>query len=377
MLIVTVRTFAAGQAWRARRGRGKNQIVKIAITLQDIAREAGVSVMTVSRAIRRQGRVAPAVQARILAIAQRLGYRPNPLISALMSQRRAGKPFNYDLKLGFVTNFTLEEDWRQFRLYREFYEGAALRADQYGYQLEEFWLAEPGMTPHRLSQILRTRNIHGVLLAPLPGAQGRMDLDWTGLSAVAFGYSIVEPVLHRVANHQFRSICLAMQRLRDLGYQRPGLALPVGLDERVAHQWLGGFLVEQRYFAAPPPPAVFLVPDADWTAASFQAWLSDQTPDVVIGHRTELLDWLAASGRRIPDDIGFVHLDCAATSGQISGIYQNGLAIGAAGADSLVAMLARNERGVPELPRTVLIQGDWAPGTTVRKQPLRKTTARD
>ena len=67
-----------------------------------------------------------------------------------------------------------------------------------------------------------------------------------------------------------------------------------------------------------------------------------------------------------------MHLDCASTSGPISGIYQNGPAIGTAGADSLVAMLARNERGVPELPRTVLIQGDWAPGTTVRKQAKRK-----
>lgn len=59
------------------------------VTLKQIALEAGVSVMTVSRALRNQPSSASATRQRIQQIAERLGYRPNPLVSALMSYRRS------------------------------------------------------------------------------------------------------------------------------------------------------------------------------------------------------------------------------------------------------------------------------------------------
>ena len=52
-------------------------------TIYDIAREAGVSAATVSRALRGQPGVMPEVRERILEIAKRLGYKPNRLAQAL------------------------------------------------------------------------------------------------------------------------------------------------------------------------------------------------------------------------------------------------------------------------------------------------------
>jgi LacI family transcriptional regulator len=52
-------------------------------TLSDIAREAGVSRMTVSRAINNGGRISPETRARILKVARRLNYRPNRYAKAL------------------------------------------------------------------------------------------------------------------------------------------------------------------------------------------------------------------------------------------------------------------------------------------------------
>lgn len=59
----------------------------MAVTIKDVAREAGVSVATVSRAINDQGNVAPAVRERVLAVARALDYAPHQAARALSSRR--------------------------------------------------------------------------------------------------------------------------------------------------------------------------------------------------------------------------------------------------------------------------------------------------
>lgn len=52
-------------------------------TAQEVARRAGVSVMTVSRALRGSDDVAPRTRERVLAIASELGYQPNSAARSL------------------------------------------------------------------------------------------------------------------------------------------------------------------------------------------------------------------------------------------------------------------------------------------------------
>jgi LacI family transcriptional regulator, gluconate utilization system Gnt-I transcriptional repressor len=58
-------------------------------TLADVARSAGVSPITVSRALRGERAVDPALVARVQAAAQQLRYVPDPAARALASQRSA------------------------------------------------------------------------------------------------------------------------------------------------------------------------------------------------------------------------------------------------------------------------------------------------
>jgi DNA-binding LacI/PurR family transcriptional regulator len=58
-----------------------------AVTLQDVAREAGVAVSTASRALSFPERVNVATRERVQAIARELGYRPNRLAQALPTGR--------------------------------------------------------------------------------------------------------------------------------------------------------------------------------------------------------------------------------------------------------------------------------------------------
>jgi LacI family transcriptional regulator len=57
------------------------------VTMADVAREAGVSLMTVSRAINGKDGLSKATRDRILAIVDRLGYRPSIIARSLVTDR--------------------------------------------------------------------------------------------------------------------------------------------------------------------------------------------------------------------------------------------------------------------------------------------------
>jgi len=57
------------------------------VSIRDVAREAGVSVTTVSHALNGKGRLHPDTRQRVREVADRLGYRPNPAARSLVSGR--------------------------------------------------------------------------------------------------------------------------------------------------------------------------------------------------------------------------------------------------------------------------------------------------
>ncbi|HEY7478515.1 MAG TPA: LacI family DNA-binding transcriptional regulator [Actinomycetota bacterium] len=57
------------------------------VSIRDVAREAGVSVTTVSHALNGKGRLNTETRRRVLDVAERMGYRPNPAARSLVSGR--------------------------------------------------------------------------------------------------------------------------------------------------------------------------------------------------------------------------------------------------------------------------------------------------
>jgi len=57
------------------------------VTIEDVARAAGVSRQTISRAINDMGEISPQTRARVLRIAEEMGYRPSGIARGLATRR--------------------------------------------------------------------------------------------------------------------------------------------------------------------------------------------------------------------------------------------------------------------------------------------------
>jgi LacI family transcriptional regulator len=335
-------------------------------TLQDVALAAGVHRTTVSLALRQHPRIPQETRVRIQQIAERLHYRINPLVSALMQSRRTGKGVRH-ATLAFVTAYPTRYGWRPDQHDRpDFFPGALARARDLGYKLEDFWLAEPGMTPSRFCDILSNRGIHGLLIARLPPGLHSLDLQWERFASVALGLTLRTPSLHHVTENHFDTVWQDMQQCHDHGYRRVGLVYSEANDSpRVGERWLGAFL-GQQHLLFPARDHVPPCPQIPADEESFVAWFRRHRPDALIcTHARPVQRWLARLGLSCPHDLGLIDLDSHPAPG-CAGLRYDFTDIGALGVETLVGLLHRNESGLPSSQHEILLKGTWHEGRSLR-----------
>ncbi len=332
-------------------------------TIRDIAARLGCHYSTVSLALRDHPRIAAATRARVREVAAELGYRPDAMLAALTAYRTMKRPAVHRPVLAWLTNHSRRDGWRASACNLDYFEGAKARADERGYRLEIFWLGEARMTGRRMSDILHTRGIQGVLIPPLERL-GSLDLLWDRFSAVAFGYTLVQPRLHLVSNHEYRTMGALFAELARRGYRQVGLVDLREHDERVDHNWLAAYLIEQHRLAAGRqlPPLIL----DRWEDAPFREWLERHRPEVIVTRLPEVLAHLERAGRRVPQEIGVAFHSLDENVRRLTGMRKNAGAIGSMAVDQVIDMLHRNERGLPDLPRLFMVEGAWVEGRTLR-----------
>lgn len=335
------------------------------VTLRDVARKAGVHLSTAARALRDDPRISEKTRAAVRAVARKLGYRPDPLMAAFAAYRHARRPAAYHGSLAWITNFATEAGWHSLGpdLY---FSGAKARAAELGYDLQEFWLRAPGLTPKRASQILTARGVQGLLLSPQPLGHGELDLDWSAFSAVAFGYSITRPRMHLVSTTHFRSVRTLVGHLRDAGYRRIGFCTVEHMDERTDQLWSAGF--QSMLSCLPGSRAIPMLIPPFVTRENFMPWYRRWKPEAIISSETEdIKKWMEAEGLRVPKDVGLASLNLQGSGSSHSGINEKSHLVGRVAVDMLVGMIKRAERGVPADPLRILLEGQFVRGRTLAR----------
>jgi DNA-binding LacI/PurR family transcriptional regulator len=333
-------------------------------TIRDIGRKAGFHYSTLSLALRDHPRIPDPTKRIVLEAAKALNYHPDAMLSALCAYRVRKRPPAEQTVIAWITNHRTRMGWKTSACTRDYFEGASKRAAERGYRLEAFWLSEPGMTGQRMSKILATRSIQGVLLPPQERSTS-VDLDWDKLSAVTFGYTLVHPHLHLVSNHEYLTMGTLFAELETRRYRRVGLVNLREHDKRVDNNWLAAYLVEQTRLQTEHqlPPLVL----EEWNAKKFLTWVEQYRPDAIVTRLSEVLCTLTRAGYRVPDDVGVAYHSLDEKGRCLSGMKKNSFQIGVMTVDLLIDMLHRNERGIPARPYRLMLEGSWVEGTTLRE----------
>lgn len=334
-------------------------------TLQDVADRAGVHRSTVALALRDNPRISAATRQRVQAIARDLGYQLNPLVAALMSTRRSGNPLKH-VTLAYVTDYPTRFGWRPEHHDRpDYFPGAAVRAEDFGYKLEHFWLREPDMTPTRFCEILVSRGIHGLVIGRLPPGAHTLQLAWERFSCVALGMTLQVPLLHHVTENHFEAASLALRQCQQRGYRRVGFVFSEANDSpQVGERWLSAYAGSRSRFASADHIAV--CPGDPATEAEFARWFAAERPDaLLVTHARPVLGWLQRLGCEIPRDVGLVDLAGDHPELNCAGVYCNPAKIGALAVEMLIGLMHRNEVGIPASRHEVLLTGEWREGRTL------------
>lgn len=337
--------------------------------MKTIARRARVTEATVSMSLANNTRISLKTRQRIQTIARELGYHTHPYVSTLLRMRRMGRAQTERPVLALINAFDTIGGWKnaQGPTVRAMRKGAFERAAERGYQTEEFWLRETGMTAVRLSDVLHTRGIHGLLISPLAEGADTPLMKWERFASVCLSVPLAPLAITTVCNDHFYSCLQTARECHRLGYRRMGLVLKKIHQTRFQGRWDAGIQAARILLPGIKLASTLLVDEWD-DDKNVEKWIAREKPGVIISPGVEWLHpMLIAKGMRVPGDIGLAGLACSQLGHECSGAFQDGHAIGAAAIDMLIAKVEQFERGIPQRAQTLMLESVWNPGRTLRQ----------
>lgn len=344
-------------------------MVKKRVTQQDIAVKAGVDRSTVSLALRNSPRLPAATRKRIRSVAEKLGYFPDPMLTALAQYRHSFSQHTFHGTIAWLVNDSTTSGFQNNPHYRDYYTGALQCAQKRGFKLEVLTFDQRTTTSRRLEEILRARNIQGLLLSPQPAGFKPLKLNWNLFSVITFGYSLTSPAMHTIAAAHYRSTRKVLDILRQRGYRRIGLALSAMTDDRCdnpyAAAYAGYFLRNEQ----PIPCRPLLLDEIRPNIEKVHRWLWEERPDAALINHYNVIKLLREARLDIPEGTGITCASLPYADDEFSGIVENSIHIGEVAVDMLVAMMNRGERGLPEFPQRIHVEGKWFEGTSLRPPP--------
>jgi DNA-binding LacI/PurR family transcriptional regulator len=333
------------------------------ITVRDIARQLRISHSTVSRSLRDDRRISEDVRRAVKLKAQEMGYRPDPMLSALAQYRRGNIKAPICAGLAWVNQWPQPKQLRSYKEFDLYWQGAKTEAEQCGFRLEEFIVGKQ-MTPARLEDVLLARNVQGILIPPHGSfAPQWSDFNWDNFCVVRFGHSVVNPRAHIITSDQLTDGLIAFESIWKQGYRRIGLVSLARTDTRFS----AGYLFSQMRLSSRTRIPPLILPenhDEKSRCRMVKSWLGKHKPDSILTDVSQMRATLAKVGYEVPTDVGLAAFSVL-DGGADSGIDQNSLEIGKAAVQMLISLINHNERGIPRICRELLIEGRWVNGSTL------------
>ncbi|MDQ0726128.1 DNA-binding LacI/PurR family transcriptional regulator [Microbacterium sp. W4I20] len=318
-------------------------------SMEDVAREAGVSGQTVSRVVNSRGYVGAATRERVEAAMQSLGYRPNSAARALRSGR---------FRTIGVVMFSFSSYGNQRTL-----DAIAVRAAQLGYALTLIPVeSSAGETVAGAFRRLEEHAVDGIIIVIEAHQLDEADIEIPAGLPVVFVDSNRADTHPFVDTDQAQGATLATEHLLDLGHDTvwhvAGPAKSYSAERR-REAWRA--TLDARGLTIPE------VIQGDWSAASgYEAGLRlrelDGVTAVFAANDQMAIGVLRAFrevGREVPGDVSIVGFDGLPDAAQLwpplTTVQQHPERVGALAVDALLVELDGEERQQTPLVGTELI----------------------
>lgn len=336
------------------------------VTIREVAERAGVSVTTVSHALRGFARVPEATKQKVKAAAEALGYRPNPVYRAVgANHRRTGRHAEGLPLVWLRREMTVNE--RPWGPDVNIYPKAQRYARTLGYDfqiLDPITLCEP----EELGGILYARGCVGVVIGIGLPREWVDRVDWGQLAVIAMGYNQGAHAFDRVSFAVFRASLLLVRQIHALGYRRIGYLGPVppGQLEYEEDDLLryGGF--EAAIFSLPDQARLEPYMRLDRDMEAIRSWVKRIEPDCLIGWDYHDVRRFKEAGFPIGTRMGMAvqgikgeHLK---TPDQ-AGVFRSSHILGETVVELLNKKIVTGQFGRPRNPLETVIDPGWKSGT--------------
>lgn len=330
--------------------------------MRSLAAEMGVSPMTVSLALRNSPSVSEAMRRRIQKLAKERGYRPDPVINRLMEHLRTREPARFRASICGLTD-RWPADAKDAPLYRQrAVEGMKRRAQELGYAFDLVYFDEAG-SGRSLQSMLFNRGVEGLVILPLIKPRSLTDhIDWSLFSVITVTSSVTQPLFHSVVPQHFDNMLLACRMLQEAGKRRIGLVLPKDWDIRVNFRWSGAIAWQNLYGGTGAvKPFIEQKPGLDLDQDALRQWFERESPQVILSDNIgqaallRLSSALPKKRRPLLVSLNWTKADRG------PGIDQRVEQIGGTAIDVLASLIMHSEKGVPTVPHTTMVMGEWIP----------------
>ncbi len=331
--------------------------------MQDIAERTGLSCSTVSRALRNHPSISLASKERVRLVAEEIGFAKNPLISALVSQFHRSRPANFASTIALV--HCLPWGTALHPHMHQFLEAAKKQAQQFGYELEEFHLNEPGMTPKRLVDILKARGIHGVVFEHFWRDNVELDIDLSSFAYAAIGSSMIHPQAHRVDHQHFEETQIMLDKLLDYGYERILFAISLVSERTNGMRRLTSIEQFRRHKGKNIEIEAYTPETIEETLDGLERRILKQKPDAVVTLHAVVLEKLLQLANEKNYNYGIACLGWNPARPYFAGTEDSWSRKGQVAINIVVDQLNRNDLGVPENPSHTSVKCSWRDGPSL------------
>jgi LacI family transcriptional regulator len=321
--------------------------------MADLARELGVSMTTVSRALSDHHSIGAATKQRVLKLAKKLNYQPNHLAAAL----RRGQ----SRLLGVVVPYI------EGKFFPSVIKGVEQAASKAGFSVIVCQSHEDGQIERHNVESLLHAQVAGVLVSLASGTQQFHHFSKVrarGIPLVFFDRAPANDPVNKVVINDYEGALQAVNHLLDQGCRRIAhLAGPQNLH--IYQQRYQGYLDALAARGLPALPELVSYSDAtveDGVLATQQLLALPTRPDGIFGARDAgvlgALQVLKSEGIRIPQDIALAGFSnegfTTITEPQLTSVDQRCEEMGAAAVRLFLELVAQPDSAF--MQRQVVLQ---------------------